>query len=42
MTREQKPKSRLEASNLVNLMENLETGIMTALWSEVLQKFNTH
>ena len=33
--------SRLEASNLVNLMENLETGIMTALWSEVLQSFST-
>lgn len=38
---QQKPESRLEASNLVNLMENLETGIMTALWSEVLQRFNT-
>ena len=38
---EQKPECRLEATGLVKTMDNLETGIMVAIWHEILQRFNT-
>ena len=38
---EQKPECRLEATGLVKTMDNLETGIMAAIWDEILQRFNS-
>ena len=36
----QKPECRLESECLANMMDNLETGIMTVIWDAILQRFN--